>query len=286
METNTHYLKIGLFVIVFSVLLMLGLLWLSFGFNAQSYRLYHVYMHESVSGLTIKAPVKYNGVEVGYVATINLDRDSPDVVSLLLAVDDNIPIYQGTHAQLQTQGLTGIAFVNLHGGNPALPLIQVVKPHKYPEIPAAPSLFMRLDKIVDKLTFNLNEISTKVNRVLNNKNVGRVDDILKNLSTFSNALSRNSDNIDVLLKNTAQASKQLPQVLNNIDAASANAKATLSVSKTLLNSVNNQMMPEVSQTLESTQTAADNVGSLAAELQQNPSMLLRGKQAPAKGPGE
>lgn len=286
METNTHYLKIGLFVIVFSLLLMLGLLWLSFGFNSQSYKLYHVYMRESVSGLTVKAPVKYNGVEVGYVATINLDRNSPDIVSLLLAVDDNVPIYQGTHAQLQTQGLTGIAFVNLHGGNPELPLIKVVKPHKYPEIPAYPSLFMRLDKAIDKLTFNLNEISHKVNRVLNNQNLNRVDNILNNLSNFSDTLSKNSNNIDVLLQNSAQASKKLPQVLSNIDEATANAKQTLSVSKNLLNSVNNQMMPEVSQTLESTQTAADNVGSLASELQQNPSMLLRGKQAPAKGPGE
>ncbi len=162
MDTNTHYLKIGLFVLVFISLLVIGLLWLSVGFNSQNNKFYQVFMRESVTGLSVKAPVKYNGVDVGFVATIKLSRKDPQRVELLLAIANDVPIYQGTVAQLQTQGLTGISYVNLHGGNPALPLITAKDNQRYPVIPPSPSLFTRLDTAVDSLTSNLNIISIRV----------------------------------------------------------------------------------------------------------------------------
>ncbi len=293
METNTHYLKIGIFVLVFTSLLIIGLLWLSVGFNSQSYKLYEVYMKESVSGLSIKAPVKYNGVDVGYVATIKLAPENPQNVALLLAVEDDVPIYQGTHAQLQTQGLTGISFINLRGGNARLHLIKIQDGEKYPEIPSAPSLFMRLDTAVDSLTRNLNTITSRVNHMLNQKNVDAINDIVQNIDMMSKVLGKNSNNVDMILKQTALATKQFPQVMNTVaqtatelDTASKTAVQTLSASKALVQNVNNQVLPQMTQTLNSAQSAADNLSGLASEVQQNPSMLLRGKQPAAKGPGE
>lgn len=293
METNAHYLKIGIFVLVFISLLVIGLLWLSVGFSGQNYKFYQVFMRESVSGLSIKAPVKYNGVDVGYVATIQLSPKNPERVALLLAIDNDVPIYQGTVAQLQTQGLTGISFLDLHGGNPRLHLITIVGNEKYPRIPPSPSLFTRLDTAVDSLTKNLNTISVRVKTVLNDKNINAFNDIMQNFDSFSQTLGKNSANIDEILKQTAQASHQLPQVMNSVaqtakelDAASNSANQTLNVSKALIENVNNQLLPQMTETLNSAQTAADNIGDLSDELQQNPSMLLRGKTKPPKGPGE
>lgn len=293
METNTHYLKIGIFVLVFISLLVIGLLWLSVGFSGQNNQFYQVFMRESVAGLSIKAPVKYNGVDVGYVATIKLSHKDPQRVELLLAIASDVPIYQGTVAQLQTQGLTGISFVNLHGGNPRLPLIRTEKNERYPIIPASYSLLARLSNSVDRLTNNLNTISTRVEDVLNQKNIDALNDMMQNLDGFSKTLGQNSQNIDEILKQTAAATQQLPEVMNSVahtakelDAASNSAKQTMDASKALVQNVNNQVLPQMTQTLSSAQSAADNISSLSNELQQNPSMLLRGKQPAPKGPGE
>lgn len=293
MDTNTHYLKIGIFVLIFSSLLVIGLLWLSVGFNSQGYKLFEVLMQESVTGLSVKAPVKYNGVDVGYVATIKLSPSDPQKVRLLLAVEDDVPIYQGTFARLQTQGLTGISFINLRGGNPELPLITAHNNQKYPEIPSAPSLFLRLDAAIDSISTNLNIISVRVKQILSTKNVNAIGDTLQNLDHFSQTLDKNSGNIDNILKTTAQATKQLPQVMNSVadtakelDAAGKQASQTMVEAKAVVENVNNQVLPQLTQTLNSVQTAADSIGGLASELQQNPSMVLRGKTPPPKGPGE
>ncbi len=120
-----------------------------------------------------------------------------------------------------------------------------------------------------------------------------MNDMMQNFDSFSKTLGQNSKNIDEILKQTATATKQLPEVMNSVtqtakelDEASQSAKQTLAASKALVQNVNNQVLPQMTQTLSSAQTAADNVSSFSSEVQQNPSMLLRGKTAPPKGPGE
>ena len=61
---------------------------------------------ESVAGLNLNAPVKYNGVEVGKVSDIRLDPVNPEKVRLTFAIEHGTPIKADTVAVLKTQGLT------------------------------------------------------------------------------------------------------------------------------------------------------------------------------------
>ena len=57
-------------------------LWLASGGALQTkFDLYSAVENESVAGLNINAPVKYNGVEIGKVRSIRLDQQNPELRS-------------------------------------------------------------------------------------------------------------------------------------------------------------------------------------------------------------
>ena len=105
-----NYAIVGAFVLVLGSALIAGVLWLASGGAFQTkYDSYLAIMEESVSGLNLNAPVKYNGVDVGKVRAIQLDPANADHVWLTFAIERGTPIRQDTVAVLKTQGLTGIA---------------------------------------------------------------------------------------------------------------------------------------------------------------------------------
>ncbi len=73
MEEKVNFAAVGAFVIVLTVTMIAGVLWLSSGkYYRKSYDTYETYMTESVSGLNLNAPVRYRGVDVGRVRRIAL----------------------------------------------------------------------------------------------------------------------------------------------------------------------------------------------------------------------
>jgi len=140
-----NYAAVGAFVLVLGAMLVTGLLWLlSGGVSRQSYDLYLAIETESVAGLNLAAPVKYNGVAVGKVQDIRLDPSNPDLVRLVFAIQHGVPIHADTVAVLNTQGLTGIAYVELSGGTRDAPPLLARPGEAYPQIRTRPSLGARL----------------------------------------------------------------------------------------------------------------------------------------------
>ena len=121
-----------------------GLLWIASGGNVRKkVDLYLVIEEESVAGLNLNAPVKYDGVEVGKVSDIRLDPVNPEKVRLTFVIEHGTPIKADTVAVLKTQGLTGIAYVELSGGTRDAPLLLASAQEPYPVIRTTPSLSTR-----------------------------------------------------------------------------------------------------------------------------------------------
>src|SRR6185369_14184257 len=138
-ETKVHYPLVGLFVLVHSTVLIGIVLWLaSGGAFRQKYDTYLAIEDESVAGLSLNAPVKYNGVDVGKVREIRLDTDNPERVRLLFAIERGTPIKEDTVAVLKIQGLTGIAYVELSGGARESPPLRASAQSPYPVIRTKP----------------------------------------------------------------------------------------------------------------------------------------------------
>ncbi len=122
MEDKVNYTVVGAFVLALGAALITGVLWLSAGFSARKHLLpYQSIVSESVAGLNLDAPVKYLGVDVGKVSAIRIDPGNPRQVVLRFLIEQGTPIKKDTEAVLKTQGLTGIAYVELNGGSVGSP---------------------------------------------------------------------------------------------------------------------------------------------------------------------
>jgi len=307
MESKVNYTVVGAFVLVLTLSLIFFVVWLSGMKEHRKYTPYLIWMNESVNGLTINSAVKYNGVTVGNVKNISLNVHNPKQVRVLLDIEQDIPIKEDTRATLMSQGLTGLSFVNLTGGSEQSPLLKARKDEVYPVIKTEPSFMLRLDTAVRQLSITLTGLSQDIRGLLDKDNRLAVKHTLQNLDQLTTALAANAKQIDAsvkstqtILKNTAEASQQFPTLVNNLNNAStqvievSNKLSKASTSTTMamqdarafMQTVTNQALPQMIQTLNNLQGVSGQIKDVTADLRQNPAMLIRGRQPLKPGPGE
>lgn len=272
METKVNYAVVGAFVIALITAIVLSIIWLSSGFTYTTNVTYKLYMQESVSGLNIDSPVEFNGVGVGEVTSIELNQKDPHLVEVLLDIKTGTPITMGTIATLNTRGITGIAFVALKDkGDDLRPLVKQ-KGERYLVIKTGPSLFMRVDTALNKLSVNLSQVSESIQSLLNKENQRSISNILYNLDRVSATLALNSQKLNIILGNASKASETLtPLLVSSAGAAKMLETQTLPATFRLLNNLDN---------------ATRSLDEVIANIKANPTILIRGSAAPELGPGE
>lgn len=272
MDTNVNYTLVGAFVIILVSAIVFSVIWLSSGLSVIQYSHYLVYSQESVSGLSIDAPVEYNGVNVGSVKSITLVPDNPHLVKLMLDINSSTPITRGTVATLTTKGITGLVFIALKDKGTDLTPLVAVKGEAYPVIPTSPSIFTRLDIALTRLSKNLQTVADAFRSLLNKDNLKSIKDILANLDRITATLSDNSQKLNTIILNTTRASQQLTPILESSSRA--------------LRMLELQTLPTTYNLLSNLNDVARTLNEVSIELKQNPSMLIRGVAASPPGPGE
>jgi phospholipid/cholesterol/gamma-HCH transport system substrate-binding protein len=265
METNVNYTIIGVFVIAIISFIVVAIIWLSAGLNTEQNSIYKVYMQESVSGLSPDSVVEYNGVNVGGVKSIELNRRNPQLVELLLKIKSSTPITRGTKAKLNAKGLTGITFIELiDKGTDTAPLV-AAPGDTYPVITTAPSFFLQLDTALKQLSDNFRVLSNSVRGLLDQENVRSFKAILNNIKVISATAAANGPQVSAILRNTSAATQQLSPAIQSFSS---------------------HTLPQADQAFGNINSATKNIADFSEELKNNPSMLLRGKANRALGPGE
>ena len=262
MGTKLNYAAIGAFVMGLIAAFIIIAFWLAANTSSKSYNTYAVYMQESVSGLSQDAPVKYNGVVVGSVNQIKLNPDNPQEVILLLKIETGTPITEATTATLTTQGITGIAFIELKGGHIGAPPLTAKEDEDYPVIKNSPSLLLRLDIALSDLTSRLINVSAGLNKLLNPENQKAFKESLANIAKLTNSFNT-----------------QLPTTVKSFNKFTDEAASTF---KTL----SEDSLPETTETIAKLRSVSNELLNLSRDLEQNPSMLIRGRASPPPGPGE
>ncbi len=227
MENKVNFAVVGAFVIVLAVAMIAGALWLSSGrYYRKAYDTYDTYMTESVSGLNLNAAVRYRGVDVGRVRKIMLAPGNVEQVRVTLDIERGTPVKVDTVATLQTQGLTGIAFVELSGGHKDSPALQAAPGQDVPVIASRPSLIERLETATPVLLANLARVGDNLNALLDETNRQALRSTLADLAVLTQTLARRSSSIDATLvgaartmDHTARASAQLPQLVQRFERA-------------------------------------------------------------------
>jgi phospholipid/cholesterol/gamma-HCH transport system substrate-binding protein len=212
-----------LFSILLSAFLLSVIFWLTVGGDRKVYDRYLVYFQESVAGLSPKATVRYRGVQIGRVESIRIDPNNPGQVEVVLGIERGTPIRRDTIATLSTQGLTGVASVELSGGgqSPTLDMTQDI-----PVIKAGPSLVARLDDAFNNILTNLNNLYSKLENLLSDGNQEAISKILQNMSIVTGEIANRSKGIGQIVANTAsfsasleKRSEQLGKVLERLSAS-------------------------------------------------------------------
>lgn len=293
MNTQVNYALVGLFVVLLTAVTLVVGIWLSYGLHAKHYKDYLVYMNESVSGLSVKAPVKYMGVDIGMVADIGLRHDNPQQVRVLLALEEGTPVNLSTTATLNTQGLTGIAYLELKSAKPNAPPLRPRMGSRYPVIEAAPSLMFRLDTALDDLSSNIKTITNGLNRIFDDTNSRALRQTLQNMAKFSTTLSHNDQNINTLISNANTVSERFITLMDKIEGTTEvvnhtahKADATLQSTKGTFVTLSNETLPAIMALLDNVYSLVNYLNQYMEQLNANPGMLVRRREPLPAGPGE
>jgi len=319
-EPRVNYIIVGVFVLVLGVVSVGLVLWLGKTDYLDVYDQYQAYMHQSVSGLSVDSTVKYRGVEVGRVKEIALNPENPEEVRLTLDILRETPIKTDTVATLETQGLTGLATLNLEGGSRDAPKLEIAPGQEYPVIQTRPSLFFRLDMAISRLLSeqgisrllsSLYALSENATAFTNEENRSKVEGILNDLSELSHALTRHNESIGQGIERASEAAENLAiltaTVNENMPGLIARIHQSASAVKTVaeelartgkgLETVVQDSRPDIQQFTRETLGEA---GQLVTELRQltstlqrvadqierTPDSLIYGRPPQPRGPGE
>ena len=297
MEEKVNYAAIGAFVLVLGAALIGFTLWLSSGKSyTTTYDTYLTYMNDSVAGLNPNSPVRYRGVEVGRVRKITLAPGNVEQVQLTLDIVRGTPVKLDTVAVLQTQGLTGLAYVELTGGSRNSPQLHKQAGADYPVIKSGLSLMTRLDTAVSSVLANLNKTSENINALLDASNRRAIKQSLADLEKLSHTLAKRSSLIDAglvnaahTMKNTAQITGELAQLAPRV-RSSAEAfdrlAGQLGQAGTDTSQFTGKTLPQVQQLVMQLRDLTASLQRVSNEIEQNPSVLLYGRQTAKRGPGE
>ncbi|MEO7335188.1 MAG: MlaD family protein [Caldimonas sp.] len=308
MDDKVNYALVGIFVLGLGAALVAAVLWLAAGIDTQKkYEPYQSIIMESVAGLSIAAPVKFLGVDVGKVSEIAIDPQNSRQVRLRLLIERGTPVKQDTEAVLKSQGLTGIAYVELSGGSIGSAALVPTEELPVPLIRSKPSLSARLEDVLTTVLANVNRTSANVDAVFDADNRAALKQVLADSASLAHTLSSQQGAISAGIadaahtaRRAAQASDRLGPAIERV-AASADALARMSndVSRTSDNAghtvdsaasgvlqIRNETLPELQRLLTELSSLAVSMRQLSEQTERNPSSLIRGAPQGRPGPGE
>ncbi len=172
MYSKVNYTIVGIFVLLFSA----GVLWFGFWLAKyglqEEYSMYKLEMKESVAGLSKDSNVQLHGVTIGRVSDIRINPENIEVIEILLEIKEDIPIKEDMIASTQMLGVTGLLSIGIDGGtNEAKDLVPTDE--YIPLIRSKPSS-------LTKLANNLTGLSDKLEKILSDKHVETLGNILDN----------------------------------------------------------------------------------------------------------
>lgn len=305
MNDDTSATAVGAFVLALGALLVAGVLWLSAGWGrAPAADLFQAFIEESVAGLSVDAPVKYLGVDVGKVSQIALDPHNSRRVRLRFLIQRGTPVKQDSQAVLKTQGLTGIAYVEISGGSEGAAALAANPGGEPPTIAFKLSLGARLESVLGAVLAKVDGLTTQLNAVFDDANRAALKGLLADAALLAHSLAAQRDTLNAGIADaartahgTAQAVAQLrPEVSRTLARIDTSAAAVAQMADTAnaaarqvantAQQANADSLPELNRLLAELGQLSESLRALSDQTRAAPSSLLRGRPVPTLGPGE
>jgi phospholipid/cholesterol/gamma-HCH transport system substrate-binding protein len=217
---------VGAFTLLGIVLGLGFFVWLA---KVQIDRVYTQYdiIFDSAAGLGQSSAVRFNGIDVGKVLTIALDKTDPSKVRVRIEVSAATPVRQGTEATLASQGVTGVAFVGLVGGDVGAKRLPVNAATGIAEIPSKPTVVQGLLADAPDLLANATSALDDVRRFSTPENAAHIASILANLDEASGRLNAVVDDLTKAAASLSKAADNVSGFSDKLDTLADNANGAL-----------------------------------------------------------
>lgn len=293
MSIRANPTAIGLFLIGAAVLAIVGTATLASVTWFQKRSTFVSFFQETVNGLEVGAPVKFQGVPVGSVTAILISIDvqgktfqvpveyqvdlerlttqSGAYVNLSNPTVRRQQIADGLRAQLQTESIvTGQLYIELrYASDPKPPELQRVAT-RYPEIPTTPSLMATLGTGAGSLVADVMKILFQVNEMLADVNMPEINAAVV---ASANAVQRlvESPEIHAALDQVPGLTAQTERTLAAVELLASRAEGSIGPFQEQLGVTNAELvatMKAMRRTLDETHGLLSADSGVGYELQQ------------------
>ena len=306
MERNANYALVGFASLVLFVGMAAFVLWLAQVRFARDYDLYDIVWAGPVRGISQGGEVHFNGIKVGEITRITLDRENPSLVISRIKVTSDVPIKTDSYATLEPQGVTGVNYVQITAGAKSRPLLKDATPHG--QVPVIRSQKSTLSDLIEGGGTVLQrsiEALDRVNRVLSDQNINEVSGMLKDVHAITTELKARKQIIadaDKTLQDVAATLQRTDKLvesanrlvdgdgkraLSNLADAAESLKATSQKAQGLLTRLEGPAsdfatngLPQLSSAISSLQTATESLNRVLDEAERSPGALI--SKPPAK----
>lgn len=266
----------------------------------RQYDVYDVDFRGPVRGLSQGGQVYFNGIRVGDVTKLSLDKSDPNRVVARIHTAVNAPVRADSTATLEPLGITGVNYIQVSAGTVTKPLLKDMTPAN--QVPVIHTEKGALDSLLqgggDVLTRAVQALD-QVKKLLSDRNISQISGTLADVhqltSTLKNqqqmltdldktirSVNETSDKIGRLSDSFgALANSDVKKTLANLDDAAGEIRSTATDIRTTVAKLQGPTsdfassgLPRITQAIVSLQQAAESLNRVVQEIEANPQGVI------------
>lgn len=236
METRSNHVLVGGVVLVLLAIVLAFTVWLARVAGGDS-QIYDIFFRQSVDGLAKGSAVTFAGVPTGQITEIKLMPNQPEFVRVRIAVDQDVPVLQGTTATIAGVGFTGVSQINLDGAVRGAPPITEIGPAGAPVIPTKPGALGELLNSAPLLLDRITTLTERLGELMSDRNQNSIGAILGNVQRLTGALADRGPELAQTMVETRETIRQAGIAAEQIGklAATTNGVVTQDVKPAMAN---------------------------------------------------
>jgi len=317
METRANFALIGALVLASVIAFAAFTLWFGQSQFNRDFDTYEIVFEGPVT-LEPGASVRFNGINVGEVTGVAIDRSNDRLVRARVRVDSETPVRQDSVAEIDFAGITGLTFVQIRAGSPTAPLLERGAGEGIPVIKSELNPLAEIFAGGAQILETANSSLEQVRKVLSDDNVNALSSTLENIDTLSETIA-GDDGLTLEVTSTlasirdasdafADASRAITELSQNLDdvvisvgddadllvddlrLATASAQSLLERADATIGTVDGAITGPATEALTEFRLAGQELRLLmqrmegiVRDLEQNPQSLVAGDPRPYEG---
>lgn len=294
-------LAVGLFLIVGVSVAVVAIIWLGMSGYLEKGRYFSAYFDESVQGITKDSPVKYRGVYIGRVHSVQVAPDG-NLIEVVMKIESEMDLektYKTSVARLKTVGITGLMFVELERKKENFPYFipELDAKPEFPIIATRPSELSQLFKDFDDALKSIGELDLKqlsekaimtlthLNETIDSANMAQLSLDLRRLIGKTETMM-NAEKLENMLDSVKSSADRFEAVSDNADIAINDFKDTIAKINNVIDTGRvplesalvevDQVLKKMDIALEKSTSVMDTVDDAAYTLMRQARITLKG----------